>query len=267
MTATTDERPSTAAGPPDGARTAAPGGPRTAPGPGPATTAPDSADGEDRAATGDDTEADSGADGQTDGQTASGAASGADGGAAVTEAVVAALADDLDGGFAALYEAYRNAVFSTALRLTGRWAEAEDLAAEAFLRAYRALCGYGPDRIASLKPRAWLLTIVTNVWRNSLRTAARRPPPGPLEDAPDPLAPGEAVEDTAARHETGRELAGLLGALPESQRAAVVLRHVADLPVAEIATVMGVPQGTVKSHISRGLARLRALHAAQGGTS
>ncbi|TDD58631.1 RNA polymerase subunit sigma-24, partial [Actinomadura rubrisoli] len=99
---------------------------------------------------------------------------------------MAALADDLDTGFAALYRAYRGAVFSTALRLCGRWAEAEDLAAEAFLRAYRALCGYGPERIAELRPRAWLLTILTNLWRNSLRTAARRPPPGPLEDAPDP---------------------------------------------------------------------------------
>ncbi|MBO2440892.1 RNA polymerase sigma factor [Actinomadura nitritigenes] len=159
-----------------------------------------------------------------------------------------------------MYEAYRGPVFSTALRLCGRWAEAEDLSAEAFLRAYRALCGYGPERIADLRPRAWLLTILTNVWRNGLRTAARRPPPGPLEDAPDPPDPAEGVEDAAARHETGRELAGLLAALPEAQRAAVVLRHVTDLPVAEIAEVMGVPEGTVKSHVSRGLARLRRLH-------
>ncbi|MFB4303535.1 RNA polymerase sigma factor [Actinomadura sp. NTSP31] len=175
--------------------------------------------------------------------------------------VVAALSGDLDAGFAAMYEAYRGAVFSTALRLCGRWAEAEDLAAEAFLRAYRALCGYGPERIADLRPRAWLLTILTNVWRNGLRTAARKPPPGPLEDAPDPPDPAEGVEDAAARHETGRELAGLLAELPAAQRAAVVLRHVTDLPVAEIAEVMGVPEGTVKSHVSRGLARLRRLHA------
>ncbi|RKS73518.1 RNA polymerase sigma-70 factor (ECF subfamily) [Actinomadura pelletieri DSM 43383] len=178
--------------------------------------------------------------------------------------VAAALARDLDIGFEALYEAYRGAVFSTALRLCGRWAEAEDLSAEAFLRAYRALCGYGPERIAGLRPRAWLLTILTNVWRNSLRTAARRPPPGgPLEDAPDPPDQGEGVEDTAARHETGRELAGLLAELPHAQRAAVVLRHVTDLPVAEIAVVLGLPEGTVKSHISRGLARLRALRTEQ----
>jgi RNA polymerase sigma-70 factor, ECF subfamily len=180
--------------------------------------------------------------------------------------VAAALARDLDEGFAALYEAYRGAVFSTALRLCGRWAEAEDLSAEAFLRAYRALAGYEAGRVAELRPRAWLLTILTNVWRNSLRSAARRPPPGPIEDAPDPPDPGEGVEDAAARHETGRELAGLLARLPHQQRAAVVLRHVTDLPVAEIAAVLDLPEGTVKSHISRGLARLRALRAAPDTT-
>ena len=173
--------------------------------------------------------------------------------------VVNALGRDLDAGFEALYEAYRGAVFSTALRLCGRWAEAEDLSAEAFLRAYRALTGYGADRIAGLRPRAWLLTILTNVWRNSVRSAVRRPPPGPLEDAPDPADPAEGVEDTAARHETRRELAALLAELPDAQRAAVVLRHVTGLPVTEISEVLGTPEGTVKSHISRGLARLRHL--------
>ncbi|MFI0356332.1 RNA polymerase sigma factor [Actinomadura sp. 9N407] len=184
----------------------------------------------------------------------------------VAAAVVTALAGDLDDGFAALYEAYRGTVFSTALRLSGRWAEAEDLSAEAFLRAYRALCGYGPERLAALKPRAWLLTILMNHWRNTLRSAARRPPPGPLEDAPDPPDPAEGVESAAARHETGRELAGLLARLSDAQRAAVVLRHVADLPITEIAAVLKLPEGTVKSHISRGLARLRTLHSTQGGT-
>lgn len=176
--------------------------------------------------------------------------------------VVAVLVRDLDVGFAALYEAYRGVVFSAALRLCGRWAEAEDLSAEAFLRAYRALAGYAPGRVAGLRPRPWLLTILTNVWRNSLRSAARRPGAVPLEDAPDPPDPGEGVEDAAVRRETGRELAVLLAALPETQRAAVVLRHVTDLPVAEIAVVLDVPEGTVKSHISRGLARLRELRAA-----
>ncbi|MEU8801930.1 RNA polymerase sigma factor [Spirillospora sp. NPDC048819] len=187
---------------------------------------------------------------------------GAGTGDAAGARVVAALSRDLDDGFAVLYEAYRGAVFSTALRLCGRWAEAEDLSAEAFLRAYRALCGYGEERIAGLRPRAWLLTILTNVWRNSVRSAVRRPPPGPIEDVADPPDPGEGVEDAAARRETGRELAALLARLSGDQRAAVVLRHVTDLPVAEIAAVLGMPEGTVKSHISRGLARLRELRGA-----
>jgi len=173
--------------------------------------------------------------------------------------VVRALGDDLDAGFAELFGTYKGLVFTAALRLCGRWADAEDYTAEAFLRAYRALCDYDPERIAALRPRAWLMTILMNVWRNSRRTAARKPPPEPLDKAPDPVDPRESVEAAAVRHETGGELARLLSRLPEDQRTAVVLRHVVDLPIAEIATVLGVPEGTVKSHISRGLHRLRAL--------
>ncbi len=191
--------------------------------------------------------------------------------------VIADLTLDADLGFATLYEAYQNAVYSTALRLSGHRQEAEDLAAETFLRAYRALCGYGPDRIAALRPRAWLLTILTNLWRNGLRTAARRPRTTPLtgpraDDSPDPTAhqipdPSPGVETTVTHRETGRELAALLQRLPPAQRAAVVLRHVGDLPIHEIATVLDLPEGTVKSHISRGLTRLRKLHTTPGAAT
>jgi RNA polymerase sigma-70 factor (ECF subfamily) len=177
------------------------------------------------------------------------------------ERVLSALAADLDAGFAELYAAYRTVVFSTALRVSGRRPDAEDLTAEAFLRAYRALTGYDRARIAGLAPRAWLLTILLNVWRNDRRTVARRPASAPLEAAPDPADPAEPVDRTAERHETGRELAGLLALLPDDQRIAIVLRHVDDLPVAEIAQILGCPVGTAKSHISRGLRRLRELHA------
>jgi RNA polymerase sigma-70 factor (ECF subfamily) len=54
-------------------------------------------------------------------------------------------------------------------------------------------------------------------------------------------------------------VAGLLTELPDTQRLAVVLRHVVDFPYAEIATVLGCPEGTAKSHVFRGLQRLRAL--------
>jgi RNA polymerase sigma-70 factor (ECF subfamily) len=179
----------------------------------------------------------------------------------VADPVVRALSEDLDAGFAELFGAYQGLVFTAALRLCGRWADAEDLTAEAFLRAYRALCGYEADRIAALQPRAWLVKILMNVWRNSRRTDARKPPPASLDEAPDPVDPREGVEATAVRHETGGELAELLGRLPEDQRTAVVLRHVVDLSIAEIAAALDLPQGTVKSHISRGLRRLRTLTA------
>ncbi|MCO5972591.1 RNA polymerase sigma factor [Actinoallomurus soli] len=174
--------------------------------------------------------------------------------------IVAALTEDLDTGFVALFDAYRDVVFSAALRLCGRWADAEDLTAEAFLRAYRALAGYEPQRIESLRPRPWLMTILANLWRNTARSAARHPPPAPLEAAPEAADPAEPAEQVAERSETGRELAALLDELTEEQRLAIVLRHVVDLPIAEIATVLGAPEGTVKSHISRGLKRLRVLY-------
>src|SRR6185312_6305842 len=63
--------------------------------------------------------------------------------------------------------------------------------------------------------------------------------------------------------ETSRELAALLDLLPDRQRVAVVLRHVADLPIAEVASVLGCPPGTAKSHVSCGLRRLRELKAAR----
>lgn len=188
------------------------------------------------------------------------------------ERLTRALADDLDSGFVGLFEQYRGLVFSVALRVSGRHADAEDLTAEAFLQAYRALSGYDRERIARLKLRAWLLTIVMNLRRNRWRSEARKPPPGPLDPvgsdtgdrgAVDHEDPREGVEAAVLRHETGSDLAELLGLLTEEQRAAVVLRHIVDLPIGEIAAVLGVPQGTVKSHISRGLHRLRSLTASE----
>lgn len=178
--------------------------------------------------------------------------------------LLAELTRDLDRGFAALYQANRQVLFSTALRVSGRWADAEDITAEAFLRAYRALRGYRRDRIMALKPRPWLVTILLNTWRNSLRTRARRPAEAPLDDGTDAPDDADGPQRLAEGRETRRELAGLLLELPEQQRVAVVLRHVSGLTIAEISEVLGTTEGTVKSHISRGLSKLRALHPPAG---
>lgn len=171
----------------------------------------------------------------------------------------AALAADLDAGFADVVRTHERVVHTVALRLTARPADAEDLAAEAFLRAYRALRGYDTARIAALRVRPWLLTIVRNTARNVARDAARRPGPPPRFEPVEEASAGPDVEQQVQRRDLGRELGALLARLPEVQRAAVVLRHVVGLPTSEVAEVLGCPDGTAKSHISRGLARLRAL--------
>jgi RNA polymerase sigma-70 factor (ECF subfamily) len=174
------------------------------------------------------------------------------------ERVAAALAEDLDDGFADLVRTYQGLVHAVALRTTGHRADAEDLAAEALLRAYRSLADHDPAWLRALTPRPWLLTIVVNTRRNQVRDAARRPRTDGAV-VPERPTPGPSVEDHAERREVTEHLAALLAELPEAQRTAVVLRHVADLPLAEVAEVLGCPVGTAKSHVSRGLARLRAL--------
>jgi RNA polymerase sigma-70 factor (ECF subfamily) len=116
--------------------------------------------------------------------------------------IAAELAADLDAGFAALFEAHQNVLFSTALRICGRWADAEDLTATAFLRAFRALSGYDRERIAALRTRPWLLAILLNAWRNQVRTAARQPREVLDAETPEPEARGASVEAQAERHET-----------------------------------------------------------------
>lgn len=179
---------------------------------------------------------------------------------ATTEAVLAALADDLDAGFVGFVRAYHRVVYSVAQHVCGSVADAEDLAAESFLYAYRALREYGRSRILDLNPTSWLLAIMHNTWRNALRTASRRPAQIPVAEPPERSAAEPTVEEQVELGETRRELADLVAQLPASQREAVVLRHVVGLSIAEIATVMEIPEGTVKSHASRGLRKLRDLY-------
>lgn len=170
-----------------------------------------------------------------------------------------ALVTDLDAGFADVVQVHERIVYSVALQLSYSRPDAEDLAADAFLRAYRALRGYDVGRIEALRIRPWLLTIVRNTARNAARDASRRPAPPPAFDATEGPSAAPSVEEQAERYEDQRELGAALAQLPEVQRLAVVLRHVVDLPTAEVAEILGCPEGTAKSHVSRGLQRLRAL--------
>jgi RNA polymerase sigma-70 factor, ECF subfamily len=166
------------------------------------------------------------------------------------------LARDLDRGFEQLVGEFQHRLFAFALGLAGDPADAEEVAQDAFLRAYRALGGYEPERIRALHLSAWLHRIALNVFRNRVRRRSLRVVP--LEGALQLAEPAAGPEEAALRSATLAELAGLLGGLPERQRAAVVLRCVQDLTYADAAEVLGVPEGTVKSNVHRGLGALRA---------
>lgn len=143
-----------------------------------------------------------------------------------------------------------------ARRMTRRPADAEDLAQEAFIRAYRALRGYDATTRAGLRSRGWLATIVTNLARNQAR---RRPAAtADLEGIPEPSAPAaETPEHIAERRDAARTWRRRLDAVPPRYRRAVELRHVDGLSYPELAIVLGRPVGTVKSDVHRGVRALR----------
>ena len=174
------------------------------------------------------------------------------------EALPAALAADRDAAFPHLVRALIDGVYSGALRLTGSRADAEDVTQEAFLRAYRALRAYPPDRIRELRPREWVWAIAANLCRNRARAAARHPGAA-LDPAALPADPRPGPEQEALATAGAEALAAHLARLPWAQRAAVVLRHVNGLPYAEVAAALGRPVGTVKADVHRGLRQLRAL--------
>ncbi|MFC9297278.1 RNA polymerase sigma factor [Streptomyces sp. NPDC057011] len=179
----------------------------------------------------------------------------------MAEQVSERLAADLDDGFTELVRVHATAVRGFLLRVTGSAAEADDLGQDTFLRAYTALQGYSPQRRRELRPRAWLMTIAANVWRNHVRTGVRRPVSATtVEDVcqawPD-TSPGP--EERAATAEDRRRLVSALTELPENPRVAVVLRHVVGLSYVEIAEAQGCPVGTVKAQVSRGIGSLRQL--------
>ena len=155
---------------------------------------------------------------------------------------------------------YLDSLYGTALRLTRRPADAEDLVQDTYLKAFRSSSQF--ERGTNLK--AWLFTILHNTFRNMRR-----------HDSRDPIdVDSEVVEQAAnADHDPTPEqiltratldadLQAALDALPEAFRQAVWLRDVEELSYADIAKVLGVPIGTVMSRISRGR---RALHEALAG--
>ncbi|HET9853292.1 MAG TPA: RNA polymerase sigma factor [Candidatus Limnocylindrales bacterium] len=182
-----------------------------------------------------------------------------------TDAALATrLSRDLEAAFPDLVTGHQHRLYTIALRLLGDRRDAEEVAQDALVRAFRAMAGYPRDRTATLRLRPWLASIAVNLARNRRRRLDDRRPPNQLEpmlDAGFDLA-GDArqrPEEAANRRDTQRELAAALLHLTPAVRAAIVLRHVDGLSVAETAEALGRPEGTVKAQVHRGLRELRLL--------
>ena len=178
------------------------------------------------------------------------------------------LARDIDAAFPRLVAEHQDRLYTIALRLLGDRRDAEEVAQDALVRAFRAIRDYPRERVERLRLRPWLASITVNLARNRRRRHDDRQPPNQLEPMLDagfePAADSRSAPATTLdRRETKRELAGALLTLTPAVRAAVVLRHVDGLSVAETAEALGRPEGTVKAQVFRGLRDLRvALDAA-----
>ena len=156
--------------------------------------------------------------------------------------------------FRRLVETHQRMVFSLALRVTGEYGTAEEVAQDAFLELFRS-----GDRLESEDHvRFWLRRVTVHRATDALRRRSRQPEALAEEwletehavASPEPNA--EAVSAAVVAR-----LEELLLALPETLRVAVVLRYQEDMRPEEIATLLGQPVATVKSHLQRGLQLLR----------
>jgi RNA polymerase sigma-70 factor (ECF subfamily) len=141
-----------------------------------------------------------------------------------------------------------------AFLIVGDHDEAEDAVQTAFVKAYYAL----PRFHTGAPFRPWLLRIVTNEARNRRTSVGRRAQLAlRLSDAGPRVDAAPSPEAAAARQEERERLLAAVRALPEREALVVAYRFFLDLSEAETAQALGCPTGTVKSRLSRALARLR----------
>ena len=163
-------------------------------------------------------------------------------------ALVAAARSGSDAAFARLVDRHQQAVRNFLRRVCGHEADAEDIAQDAFLAAW--------TRLATLKKadgfKAWLFSIAWNKAKGAARSAVRN-------KTRDRLWHDEQPEANHPRAEMKLALAQALSQLTPDQRAAVALCLGGGWSHGDAAGVLDLPLGTVKSHVSRGRARLEAI--------
>lgn len=173
-----------------------------------------------------------------------------------------ALVDAVRAGdrqaFGVLVERETASVYRACHRILGRRHDAEDVTQESFVAAYRGIGGYRGD--GSL--RGWLMKIAT---RRAFRRLSQRRPDAELDALPEPIL-ADATADPkrlVVAAEARAEIRDAVARLPDPYREVVALRFFGDLSLAEVAEATGRPINTVKTHLRRGLERLRPVVAAE----
>jgi RNA polymerase sigma-70 factor (ECF subfamily) len=168
--------------------------------------------------------------------------------------------------FEQIVRRYQRPILTLLIRMTGDAAQAEDLAQEAFVKAFRSLAAFDTTRRLS----SWLFRIAHNTAIDALRRAR----PDTVSIDADAEETGEAVAalaqapepDPVEREALGSALQAAIAGLRPAWRAALTLRYDEGLPFDEIGLVLGVPEATARSHVHRARKELaQALSAAGWG--
>ncbi|MFU8854177.1 SigE family RNA polymerase sigma factor [Micromonospora sp. SL1-18] len=160
--------------------------------------------------------------------------------------VASSSTDDERTSFDAFYRATRQRLFEFLYALTGDAAEAQDVLHEAYARAWQRWSTVHTYEA----PEAWVRTVARRIavsrWRRARNRLVAHRRSGPPANVPGPDADRVALVAALAR-------------LPVEQRTAIVLHHLCDLPVAEVARETDAPEGTVKARLARGRRALASL--------
>ena len=173
-------------------------------------------------------------------------------------AVAQAKKGDADA-FAFLVETYETSVYRLALRMCGNAHDAEEVAQEAFVAAWKGLPAFrGESKFSS-----WLYQLTTNAAIDFLRREKRHRAATPLEDEMEPVSPDtpqQAVEESEMR----QALQQALDSLTPEHREIFLLRQMRQLSYEEIGRLLGLEPGTVKSRLSRAKKQLRQILTQKG---
>ena len=161
--------------------------------------------------------------------------------------------------FEQLVVAYRDQVFRLALRMCGNEADADEVAQEAFLSAWKALPNFRGDSQFS----TWLYQLTSHAAIDLMRREKRQIAAEDITEvsAPDP---GPSPQQQAERSETRQAVRDAMGQLSPEYRQIVVLRFLQELSYEEIGAVLKLPPGTVKSRLNRAKSQLKDILSKSG---